>query len=268
MDDIARRYVKLSLALGQHDKDYVDAYLGPEEWKREAESAELDLPAIRQRAVGLLGELIALEPAEEGIEAERWLHLSRTLESLITRVDVVAGQTISFDEESRGLYDAVAPTHPEEHFREILARLDGEVRLSGLSAPVAIERDALGVPTIRAANRVDVARATGFLHAQERFFQMDLLRRRAAGELSELFGPPTLQVDRDARIHRFRALAKRNIDNLSLQMVPPPDVGSLPVDASGSLGEVTVPVPGSAPPRTGDPPAVPPPDDGFGKPSP
>ena len=48
-----------------------------------------------------------------------------------------------------------------------------------------IERDALGVPVVRGGSRLDVARATGFLHAQERYFQMDLLRRSAAGELAE-----------------------------------------------------------------------------------
>ena len=70
-----------------------------------------------------------------------------------------------------------------------LPRLTGEVRIGGLAAPVRIERDALGIPTITAANRIDVARATGFLHAQDRFFQMDLMRRavrleyRDAGKL-------------------------------------------------------------------------------------
>jgi len=90
-----------------------------------------------------------------------------------------------------------------------LPQLDGERAVSGLSAPVQVERDNLGVPTIRGANRLDVARALGFIHAQDRFFQMDLFRRRAAGELSELFGRATLAADRDIRVHRFRSVAKR-----------------------------------------------------------
>ena len=65
--------------------------------------------------------------------------------------------------------------------RASLPLLEGDLRVPGLSAGVVIERDDLGVPTIRGATRLDVTRATGFLHAQERFFQMDLLRRRAAG---------------------------------------------------------------------------------------
>ncbi|HEX6861625.1 MAG TPA: penicillin acylase family protein, partial [Thermoanaerobaculia bacterium] len=68
--------------------------------------------------------------------------------------------------------------------RASLPQLDGTRSLPGLSAEVTVERDGLGVPTIRAANRLDAARALGFLHGQERFFQMDLMRRKAAGELS------------------------------------------------------------------------------------
>jgi penicillin amidase len=93
--------------------------------------------------------------------------------------------------------------------RASLPQLDGERPLAGLSAPARIERDARGVPTIRGLSRLDVARGLGFVHAQERFFQMDLLRRRAAGELAELFGLPALAADREVRLHRFRDLARR-----------------------------------------------------------
>jgi penicillin amidase len=76
-------------------------------------------------------------------------------------------------------------------------------------SPVTVTRDALGVPTIAGASRQDVARATGFLHAQDRFFQMDLARRRAAGELAALVGERALAADRQVRLHRFRAEAQR-----------------------------------------------------------
>ncbi|HTL69155.1 MAG TPA: penicillin acylase family protein [Lacunisphaera sp.] len=91
--------------------------------------------------------------------------------------------------------------------RGSLPQLDGVRQVAGLGAAVTIERDALGVPTITGATRLDVARATGFVHAQDRFFQMDLLRRRAAGELSELFGAAALDMDKSARRHGFRRLA-------------------------------------------------------------
>lgn len=96
--------------------------------------------------------------------------------------------------------------------RGSLPQLDDAAALSGLTAPVAVERDALGVPTIRGENRLDVARATGFVHAQERFFQMDLLRRAAAGELAALFGSAALDLDRANRLHRFRHRARRILE--------------------------------------------------------
>jgi penicillin G amidase len=92
--------------------------------------------------------------------------------------------------------------------RASLPRLDGEQRLVGLQAAVTVSRDALGMPTIEAASRLDVARALGFLHAQERLFQMDLLRRRAAGELAELVGAAALPMDRAVRVHRLRGRAR------------------------------------------------------------
>jgi penicillin amidase len=93
--------------------------------------------------------------------------------------------------------------------RASLPQLEGERTLPGLGAPVRIERDALGVPVVHGQSRRDVARATGFLHAQERFFQMDLLRRRAAGELAELVGKAGLALDRETRVLRLRSVARR-----------------------------------------------------------
>jgi penicillin amidase len=92
-----------------------------------------------------------------------------------------------------------------------LPALDGSFTLRGLSAPVRVSRDSLGVPTVEGQTREDVARATGWLHAQDRFFQMDLLRRRGAGELSELFGKAALGADREARMHRFRQVARESL---------------------------------------------------------
>ncbi|MSU45795.1 MAG: penicillin acylase family protein [Lacunisphaera sp.] len=94
-------------------------------------------------------------------------------------------------------------------------QLGGERVVAGLSAPVKVERDVLGVPTITGATRPDVARATGFVHAQDRFFQMDLLRRRGAGELSELFGRAAVELDTSARLHGFRRLAEKVVAQAS-----------------------------------------------------
>jgi penicillin amidase len=96
--------------------------------------------------------------------------------------------------------------------RGSLAQLDGFQRAPSLSSAVTIERDALGVPTVHGAARDDVAYATGFLHAQDRFLQMDLLRRVAAGEMSALVGPNALDLDRRNRLHRFRARAHAAVE--------------------------------------------------------
>lgn len=93
-----------------------------------------------------------------------------------------------------------------------LPTLDGKAQLRGLQGPVAVQRDALGVPTVWGTDRLDVARATGFLHAQDRYFQMDLLRRSAAGELAGLFGNAALDYDRDMRRERLRVVAQQSFD--------------------------------------------------------
>ena len=99
--------------------------------------------------------------------------------------------------------------------RGSLPAYDGKFAFAALSAPVTAERDALGTVTLHAGNRRDLTFALGYVHAQERFFEMDLLRRRAAGELAELFGAVALPADRVARAHRMRARAQAGIASLS-----------------------------------------------------
>jgi penicillin G amidase len=100
--------------------------------------------------------------------------------------------------------------------RASVPRLDGRLAEGGLAAPVTLERDALGVVTITAVNRADLAFGTGFAHGQDRFFQMDLARRLAAGELSELVGRAALDQDLRVRVFRFRSIARR-----ALAQAPP-----------------------------------------------
>ncbi|WCE04252.1 penicillin acylase family protein [Pseudoxanthomonas sp. JBR18] len=99
--------------------------------------------------------------------------------------------------------------------RGSLAPLDGRQTLPGLSAQVQIVRDRHGVVTIDAANAADAARALGYVHAQERYFEMDLMRRTSAGELAALFGPRALPVDRRHRLHRMRARAQASLPDFA-----------------------------------------------------
>jgi penicillin G amidase len=99
--------------------------------------------------------------------------------------------------------------------RASLPQLDGNVAIPGLSAPVSLGRDALGTLVVEGRTRLDVARGLGFAHAQERFFEMDLTRRSAAGELSALFGAKALDRDRSRRVHRLRARLTERFEGLS-----------------------------------------------------
>jgi len=99
--------------------------------------------------------------------------------------------------------------------RGSLPQLDGEIVTGQLSADVTIERDGSGIPTISASNRVDLAYATGYVHGQDRFFSMDLTRRKAAGELAEIVGEVAVPLDRQSRLHRFRARANNALETLS-----------------------------------------------------
>ncbi|AHX14190.1 peptidase S45 [Dyella jiangningensis] len=108
------------------------------------------------------------------------------------------------------------------------ARLDGEVRVAGLGDAVAITRDALGTATLQGKSRDDISYALGYVHGQERFFAMDLMRRLPAGELSELVGAKALDTDINHRRHRLRAVAEA-----AYAALPPEQKRTLDLYASG-----------------------------------
>ena len=109
---------------------------------------------------------------------------------------------------------ATATTWVYSQINSSLPKLNGKETLWGLTDTTVIERDKQGIVTIKGKTRTDVALATGFVHAQERFFQMDLLRRNSAGELSSLFGKLALNYDRKIRHHRFRDRARAIVKQL------------------------------------------------------
>jgi penicillin amidase len=99
----------------------------------------------------------------------------------------------------------------QRQLQNSLPQLTGTMALPGLETAVTVDRDQYGIPTITAGSRADAARALGFVHAQDRFFQMDLQRRQAAGELSALVGERAVPADRSARVHRFRHISRQAI---------------------------------------------------------
>ncbi len=124
MQEIARKYVTLVLALGTHDKDYVDAYYGPAELKQQAEAAHPGLDAIGADAAALRQKLGAIPEGDDELSRLRHRYLDRQLSAMSARVRMLKGERLTFDEESKALYDAVAPTYPESHFQAILDQLE------------------------------------------------------------------------------------------------------------------------------------------------
>jgi len=123
LNPIAEAYVKLVLALGQHDPDYVDAYYGPVEWKPAAGAPKRPLPEIEKEAGSLLERLGSASPGSDALLHSRYQYLFRQISALRARAQIVSGRKMSFDEESRALYDATAPVNSEEHFRQLADRL-------------------------------------------------------------------------------------------------------------------------------------------------
>jgi len=121
VQEIAEAYVKLVLALGQHDPDYVDAYYGPPEWKKQEKKA---LDAISRDATRLRNQLAKISRPTDEMEQLRCRYLTKQLSAMQARVRILNGAHLKFDEESQALYDAIAPSFPEAHFQEILAKLE------------------------------------------------------------------------------------------------------------------------------------------------
>jgi penicillin G amidase len=99
--------------------------------------------------------------------------------------------------------------------RSALPQIDGSLQVKGLSAAVKVTRDGHGVPAIEATTLEDLFLAQGYVTAQDRLWQMDIMRRFAAGELSEILGEDTLKIDREQRILGLRAAARKGLQTAS-----------------------------------------------------
>ena len=130
MNAVAERYAHLVLALGQHDPDYVDAFYGPVEWKTQAEKEKKSLDAIGAEAVELSATLAktpdAATSGDEMLKLRRE-YLQKQISALAARVRMLKGEKLKFDDESRALYDAVAPTFPDSHFIQIISQLESKI---------------------------------------------------------------------------------------------------------------------------------------------
>ncbi len=129
MNTIAEDYVKLVLNIGQYDADFVDAYYGPQEWRDNLKSnlvfdstAYKNLSSITDSLLNELESLSKYKATE--LETLRFRYLYKQLLACKTKIFMLNGVILPFDEETKALYDASAPTHNDEYFQKAITELD------------------------------------------------------------------------------------------------------------------------------------------------
>ncbi|MEQ8935987.1 MAG: hypothetical protein RIE56_09385 [Amphiplicatus sp.] len=141
IDQIAEGFVKLALAVGQQDPNFVDAYDGPPEWQAEAIAQKRSLEDLEADALGLQERLVEL-----GEPDARALMLQKQLTAALTRIRMARGEAYSFDEETKLLYDAVAPAYDLKTFDAALAEVDALIPGEGpLNERVEAFRNSLAI---------------------------------------------------------------------------------------------------------------------------
>lgn len=121
LNDIAERYVVLSLNLGKYDENYIDAYFGPESFKEKSDAESIKLDSIRKSANVLLDELNGLKLSSSTVY--RIHNLREFILSLKNYADYLSGKSFDFDEESEAFYGVTAPHFSSEHYAEINERI-------------------------------------------------------------------------------------------------------------------------------------------------
>jgi len=177
LNQIAEHYVKLVLAVGRHDADYVDAYIGPLSWQTEAQQASaIPLNDLSAQAHALLQQAESLpEPPPD--QRERQQFLLKQLQAVNAFIAQLNGSKLSFDAESLALYDAVSPTLTtadlDNTLAELAALLPEEIQGSDLNARLAaynkqfeIPRDKLDAVFTAAINEARL-RTRRYIHLPE-----------------------------------------------------------------------------------------------------
>ena len=166
LDTSAEAYVRLVLALGEHDPDSVDAYYGPKAWREEAKAKKKPLPAIAREAFHLMSTLNTLKlDREDTMVKLRRSYLVHQLKAIVTKAEMLQGRKLTFDQESKALYDAVAPTYSEEHFLIVLDQLD---KLLPGSGPLLPRYEAFKKEFIIPPDRLDAVFTAAIQEARRR----------------------------------------------------------------------------------------------------
>ncbi|PQA85625.1 hypothetical protein [Hyphococcus luteus] len=144
LNAIGEEFVKLALAVGQHDPAFVDAYHGPEDWAEAAKAEPRSLDQLEQDAKGLL---ISVRRANGDDASVRGAMLEKNIRAALTRIQMAGGETFAFDEETRLLYDAVAPQYDLADFDAALEEIDALLPGEGpTSERVDAFRQSLAIP--------------------------------------------------------------------------------------------------------------------------
>ncbi len=131
MNQIAERYVKLVLAVGQHDENFVDAYYGDPAWKPTGPPASLESLAREAAAIRDAIRAVVVQAEDDAMTQLRHAYLGKQVTAVEARIAMLMGVKMSFDDEAARLYDAAPPTKTEADFQPALDELDGLLPGSG-----------------------------------------------------------------------------------------------------------------------------------------
>lgn len=166
LNSLAETYVHLVLGVGEHDPDFVDAYIGPAEWRQSAQGQSATLAELGRDAAQSTARLEGLAATDrDDLEELRYLHLLKSYRSLSSRIGMLEGERLTFDQESEALYDAIAPTRDAEFYQGVLDRL--AERLPG-DGPLIDRYDAYRSAFIIAPERVDAVLSAAIDACRER----------------------------------------------------------------------------------------------------
>lgn len=159
LDDAARDYVRMALEIGTHEKDYVDAYYGPPEWRTEAEAHPRPVPELKTEASRIHAALDAIDPAPlQPLARQRRAWLIAHVASAETRLDMIAGSRFPFRDEAERLFGLRPTLRPLESYDPVLARIEALIPGEGpLSERIEAFRNRYIIPTDRLKAVMDAA---------------------------------------------------------------------------------------------------------------
>ena len=160
LDAVARDYVALSLAIGEKEEGYIDAYYGPPELqeKAKAEAAKLSLDDLAKRTAALQGRVAALSSEGDSIDARRVHFIAAQLTAAATRLRMMKGEKLSFADEANGLFGVAPEIKPLSAYDPVLAKIETLVPGSGpLSERVEAFQNRFNIPTDRLKPVFDAA---------------------------------------------------------------------------------------------------------------